>query len=62
MQPRLGRLEKILGDPLFDILWEYEYGLSRLDVRLRGRIAAGEFRRIIFSMIMKLNCPLTVIR
>jgi glucose/mannose-6-phosphate isomerase len=49
MQPRLARLEGMLGDPLFEsILWGHEYDLSSLDPTLRARIAAGEFSRIVF--------------
>jgi glucose/mannose-6-phosphate isomerase len=49
MQPRLERLEKMLGDPLFEsILWGHEYDLSRLNYDLRERIESGQFKRIVF--------------
>lgn len=49
MQPRLARLEEMLGDPLFEsILWGHEYDLSRLDPELRHRIESGAFRKIVF--------------
>ena len=49
MQPRLERLEKMLGDPLFEsILWGHEYDLDGLDEGLRDRIASGRFDRIVF--------------
>lgn len=49
MQPRLARLEEMLGDPLFEsILWGHEYDLSRLDPDLEERIRKGQFKRIVF--------------
>lgn len=49
MQPRLERLEKMLGDPLFEsILWGHEYDLGELDEGLRERIASGRFSRLVF--------------
>jgi len=49
MQPRLERLEGMLGDPLFEsILWGHEYDLDGLDPGLRSRIESGQFRRIVF--------------
>lgn len=49
MQPRLERLEEMLGDPLFEsILWGHEYDLEGLDRDLRARIESGTFRRIVF--------------
>jgi glucose/mannose-6-phosphate isomerase len=49
MQGRLERLEGMLGDPLFEsILWGHEYDLGGLDDGLRKRIAAGQFKRIVF--------------
>jgi glucose/mannose-6-phosphate isomerase len=36
MQPRLERLQPMLGNPLFEsILWGHEYDLSRLNTDLR---------------------------
>ncbi len=49
MQPRLERLEPMLGNPLFEsLLWGHEYDLSGLDESLRERIASGQFKRIVF--------------
>ena len=49
MQPRLERLEKMLGDPLFEsILWGNEYDLDGLTSGLRSRIESGQFKRIVF--------------
>lgn len=49
MQPRLKRLEEMLGDPLFEsILWGHEYDLGHLDEDLRNRIESGHFKRIVF--------------
>lgn len=49
LQPRLHRLEAMLGEPLFDsILWGHEYDLSRLNPELRARIEGGHFNRIVF--------------
>jgi glucose/mannose-6-phosphate isomerase len=49
MQSRLARLDEMLGDPLFEsVLWGHEYDLSGLDATLRDRVAAGEFKRIVF--------------
>jgi len=49
MQPRLERLEEMLGNPLFEsLLWGHEYDLSRLDAGLRERIESGQFKRIVF--------------
>src|SRR5689334_6262411 len=49
MQPRLERLEPLLGNPLFEsILWGHEYDLSRLDAGLRSRIETGHFKRLVF--------------
>ncbi|KAJ5484337.1 hypothetical protein N7453_012291 [Penicillium expansum] len=49
MQPRLERLEQMLGDPLFEsILWGHEYDLGGLDNSLRIKIESGQFKRIVF--------------
>lgn len=49
MQPRLERLDEMLGDPLFEsILWGHEYDLSGLDDDLRARIQEGGVKRIVF--------------
>jgi glucose/mannose-6-phosphate isomerase len=49
MQPRLHRLEKLIGTPLFEsILWGHEYDLSGLNNDLRSRIETQQFRRIVF--------------
>ncbi|GLV78362.1 hypothetical protein Shyhy02_63620 [Streptomyces hygroscopicus subsp. hygroscopicus] len=49
VQPRLERLEPMLGNPLFEsLLWGHEYDLSGLDESLRERIASGQFKRIVF--------------
>jgi glucose/mannose-6-phosphate isomerase len=49
MQPRLARLQELLGDPLFEsLLWGHEYDLSGLDPDLASRISAGQFSRIVF--------------
>ncbi|MFE7121328.1 SIS domain-containing protein [Streptomyces sp. NPDC057654] len=49
MQPRLQRLEEVLGEPLFEsLLWGHEYDLSGLDDGLRDRIESGRFKRIVF--------------
>ncbi len=49
MQPRLQRLEEMLGNPLFEsILWGHEYDLDGLDRDLRDRIESGQFKRIVF--------------
>lgn len=49
MQPRLERLEPMLGDPLFEsILWGHEYDLNGLDNGLRTRIESKQFKRIVF--------------
>jgi glucose/mannose-6-phosphate isomerase len=49
MQPRLQRLEEMLGSPLFEsIHWGHEYDLSELDNNLRNRIESGQFKRIVF--------------
>jgi glucose/mannose-6-phosphate isomerase len=49
VQPRLERLEEMLGAPLFEsILWGHEYDLDRLEAGLRSRIEAGHFKRIVF--------------
>jgi glucose/mannose-6-phosphate isomerase len=49
MPARLERLEKMLGDPLFEsILWGHDYDLDGLDSGLRSRIESGQFKRIVF--------------
>lgn len=49
MQPRIERLEKLLGHDLFDsILWGHEYDLSKMEAGLKERIAAKHFDRIVF--------------
>uniref|UniRef100_A0A0D2XG28 Bifunctional glucose-6-phosphate/mannose-6-phosphate isomerase C-terminal domain-containing protein n=1 Tax=Fusarium oxysporum (strain Fo5176) TaxID=660025 RepID=A0A0D2XG28_FUSOF len=49
MQPRLERLQPMLGNPLFEsILWGHEYDLSRLNTDLRQRIESGQFKRLVF--------------
>jgi glucose/mannose-6-phosphate isomerase len=49
MQPRLQRLEEMLGNPLFEsILWGHEYDLDGLNSDLRARIESGQFKRIVF--------------
>ena len=49
MQPRLERLEALLGDPLFEsILWGHEYDLRALNPELRRRIESGQFKRLVF--------------
>ncbi|KAI1039452.1 hypothetical protein LB505_002588 [Fusarium chuoi] len=49
MQPRLERLQPMLGNPLFEsILWGHEYDLSKLDNDLRQRIESGQFKRLVF--------------
>jgi glucose/mannose-6-phosphate isomerase len=49
IQPRLERLEQMLGDPLFEsILWGHEYDLNGLDNSLRVKIESGQFKRIVF--------------
>jgi glucose/mannose-6-phosphate isomerase len=49
VQPRLERLEPMLGSPLFEsLLWGHEYDLSGLDPDLRARIKSGQFKRIVF--------------
>jgi glucose/mannose-6-phosphate isomerase len=49
MQPRIERLQPLLGNPLFEsILWGHEYDLDRLDNGLRTRIESGQFKRIVF--------------
>jgi len=49
MQPRLQRLEEMLGNPLFEsVLWGHEYDLDGLDKDLRDRIESGHFKRIVF--------------
>jgi glucose/mannose-6-phosphate isomerase len=49
MQPRLQRLEEMLGNPLFEsVLWGHEYDLDGLDSDLRARIESGRFKRIVF--------------
>lgn len=48
-QPRIERLEHMLGDPLFEsILWGHEYDLSGLSSSLRTKIESGQFKRIVF--------------
>lgn len=49
MQPRLQRLDQMLGDPPFEsILWSHEYDLSGLDNSLRLKIESKQFKRIVF--------------
>ena len=49
MQPRLERLQPMLGNPLFEsILWGHEYDLSGLNNDLRERIESGQFKRLVF--------------
>ena len=49
MQPRVERLEKMLGDALFEsILWGHEYDMGGLDPRLQERIESGQFKRVVF--------------
>ncbi|KAJ5202174.1 bifunctional phosphoglucose phosphomannose isomerase [Penicillium cf. viridicatum] len=49
MQPRLERLEPMLGDPLFEsILWGHDYDLDGLEKGLQSRIESGQFKRIVF--------------
>jgi glucose/mannose-6-phosphate isomerase len=49
MQPRLERLDEMLGEPLFEsILWGHEYDLSGVDEDLRARIESGGISRIVF--------------
>jgi len=49
MQPRVERLSKFLGAPLFEsTLWGHEYKLDALNEALRDRIAKGEFRKFVF--------------
>nr|RBQ92839.1 hypothetical protein FVER53263_01713 [Fusarium verticillioides] len=49
MQPRLERLQPMLGNPLFEsILWGHEYDLSKLNTDLRQRIESGQFKRLVF--------------
>lgn len=49
MQPRLQRLEKLIGTPLFEsILWGHEYDIGGLNNDLHSRIEAQQFRRIVF--------------
>lgn len=49
MQPRLQRLDQMLGDPLFEsILWGHEYDLSGLDNSLRLKIESKQFKRNVF--------------
>ena len=49
MQPRLERLEPMLGSPLFEsLLWGHEYDLGGLNPDLRERIQTGQFKRIVF--------------
>ncbi|RBR04239.1 hypothetical protein FVER53590_01713 [Fusarium verticillioides] len=49
MQPRLERLQPMLGNPLFEsILWGHEYDLSKLNTDLHQRIESGQFKRLVF--------------
>lgn len=49
MQPRLERLEPMLGDPLFEsILWGHDYDLDGLNDDLKARIESKEIKRIVF--------------
>lgn len=49
MQPRILRLQNLLGHGLFDsILWGSEYDLKGMDPSLQARIQAKHFDRIVF--------------
>jgi len=49
MQPRLERLSKVIGAPLFEsLLWGHEYSLDHLNVDLQKRIESGQFNRLVF--------------
>ena len=49
MQPRLSRLNQVIGDKLFEsTLWGHEYDLANLDEKLAERIRSGQFKRMVF--------------
>jgi len=49
MQPRLERLQKVIGVPLFEsLLWGHEYSLDYLNDGLKSKIESGQFNRLAF--------------
>ena len=49
MQPRVERLSKIIGDPIFEsTLWGHEYTLDNLNKKLADQVKSGHFDKFIF--------------
>jgi len=49
MQPRVQRLSKIMGAPIFEsTLWGHEYTLDNLNKELAAQIRAGHFDKFVF--------------
>lgn len=49
MQPRLERLSKVIGTPLFEsLLWGHEYSLDYCNKDLQKKIESGQFNRLVF--------------